>query len=182
MVFKFDTPAQQRYANACLAHRNRQFISRRAIRRAEEKAAKKAAKKAVKKAAKAAVRAVAHATNLFNGLVQEQGHLLTHPLSVEALDNARRRAEAATNIGRVPNNELPNACRTDRRLSNPGPHLYKGPAAHPFYVTAEVNNVETGTLEQSHYDARHDNDNWVWDQVTDTYVTCAIVPIDLTNE
>ena len=68
-----------------------------------------------------------------------------------------------------------------KRLRNPGPILLEGLAPHPFYINAEVSNVESGMQEAYHYDHRHRSAAWIWDNATCTYIPRHYGVIDLTE-
>ena len=73
------------------------------------------------------------------------------------------------------------AARTYRRLVNPGPFLIEGPAPHPYYINADVTNVETGERQEFHFDHRHRSAAWIWDNATRTYIPRHFEPINLTE-
>ena len=83
------------------------------------------------------------------------------------------------NINNAP--RIANAARTHSRLVNPGPFLIEGPAPHPYYINADVTNIETGERQEFHFDHRHRSVAWIWDDATRTYIPRHFEPIDLTE-
>ena len=57
------------------------------------------------------------------------------PNNPHSINNARRIAQAA---------------RTHSRLVNPGPFLIEGPAPRPYYINADLTNIETGERQEFH--------------------------------
>ena len=89
---------------------------------------------------------------------------------------ARNNPHSINNAWRVTH-----AAQTRSRLVNPGTFLIEGPAPHPYYINADVTNVETGERQEFHFDHRHCSAAWIWDDVTRTYIPRHIEPIDLTE-
>ena len=93
-----------------------------------------------------------------------------------------RQHRVATNPDSIDNARcIQRAARDYSRLVNPGPFLLKGPVPHPFYINAEVSNVDSGVKEEYHFDHRHRSAAWIWDNATCTYIPRHHGVIDLTD-
>ena len=109
-------------------------------------------------------------TKLYNNAARRAAATLRQhqiaPNNPHSIDNARRIAHTA---------------RTHSRLVNPGPFLIEGPAPYPYYINAEVTNVENGDRQEFHFDHRHRSAAWIWDNATRTDIPRHFEPINLTE-
>ena len=86
---------------------------------------------------------------LDNALQSHRAILQQHRIarsSAHSINNARRVARATCN---------------HRRLVNPGSFLIQGESPHPYYINAEVTDVDTGEDQAFHFDHRHRSPAWI---------------------
>ena len=92
----------------------------------------------------------------------------------ELLNDAARRHAAILRQHQIARNNphsinnarcIAHAAWTHSRLVNPGPFLIEGPAPHPYYINADVTNVETGERQVFHFDHRQCSAaSYIWSQ------------------
>ena len=87
------------------------------------------------------------------------GWLLSY--SIEPTKNLRWHEIAVNPDSIILDQRIRRATCNLARLWNPGPILLKGPAPHPFYINAEVLNVDSGMQEAYHYNRCHHSADWI---------------------
>ena len=114
-----------------------------------------------------------HTAEIHAQHVQEQARQRSRLVAViqHKANNTLRQHDIAVNPDSIIlDQRIRRATRTLAHLWNPGPILLEGPAPHPFYINADVLNVDSGMQEVYHYDRRHHSADWIWDSATIYYI------------